>query len=538
MHIDDFSGPEAFLAELARRSWQPDFGLLAELLAANRRWPQAGLQKELLLLLQELAPGLQAQALLKELSLWLEGVLPALDSDLQPYAPWILACLRQKGWPDAREPELAAPPPQLFVEPLFTLLLRRCYLTDAGLEQELTRLRAALLLRSQKDPAWEPVLLSLAFQAWNNGYLWNETAAETARLEAMQSSQPLDLLTWACYRPLQTLLPASWQPWEQLSAGWRDLIAASVHAPAREKELAAEIPALTPLPQKDPCLAFYDQTPYPRWLAPERLAVEPLAEQLELILPNWDWRRRLLPGMQVLIAGCGTGQQLVQHGLQQPDARLSGLDLSRTALGYTARMLEVSGLQAELFQADLLELRHWPRRFDLIACGGVLHHLAEPEAGLANLVRLLKPGGLLKLGVYSHRARQPLLRLRTRLGVRGGESPAEVQDLRQRLLGDRSDEAKWVRRTRDFYTLPTCRDLLCHPRERTYTLPELATCFARQHLQVLGLELWNPQYYALYARRFPQDPQMLNLACWDLLEAEYPSLFAGMIVLWLGKSCE
>lgn len=540
---DVIDTPAEFLAQLYLRLGQtgPAPGLLESLLAACRRWPEnSELGRELLLLLQELPAQALPLPVIHDLSQWLATEFLNFRSDLQPYAGWLQLCLRPlPAWEElareSRELMLPTQLPALFSEPLFALLLLCTCLMDPELEITLTCLRGQLLAAADRlGPEWEPVLLMLACQAFNNGYVWGESNAETRALEALPSQRAdvIGLLLIGCYRRLQMGQPdiANLQ---QRSPLWQRLLQVSVLAPLRETQLMGELTSLTPPAEDQACFAFYEETPYPSWFAPERLAVEPLGEQLAALFPFEDWSSRLRPEMDVLIAGCGTGQQLVQHALQQPDARMTGIDLSPRALGYAARMLQDAGLTAELYQADLLQLGRWPRSFDLIACGGVLQHLADPEAGLANLVKLLKPGGLLKLGVYSARAHAPVDRLRHQMGIKGGESPAELRRLRQHLLTDNSLDARWLRQTRDFYALPTCRDLLCHPRETCFGLPELAGWFSRQRLRVIGFELWNPQHYHVYRERFPDDPTMTNLIYWDRLESGMPWLFAGMIVVWL-----
>lgn len=532
--------PAAFLEWLNQvlAAQGPSGELIDQVLEACLRWPdQTALSHELLVLLQETPP--EPLPRLSHLGQWLATELPRSGSDIQPYASWLSLCLRQSpAWEELAQASRERAParlPALFQEPLFALLLLCTFQVDAELEATLCCFRGQLLASATLlGPEWESPLLMLALQAHNNGFVWAESEAESRALEQLpeRRADMLGLLLLACYRPLQ-LGEGALAQLQQRSPLWQRLIRVCHTIPAEEALLAAGLPNLTPTARDTDCQAFYEAAPYPPWLAPERLAVEALSEQLQALFPRIDWSRRLAPGMDILVAGCGTGQQLAQLALQRPDARLTGLDLSRASLGYAARMLREHQLQAELYQADLLQLTHWQRRFDLIACGGVLQHLSDPQAGLQHLARLLKPGGLLKLGVYSRRAREPVQRLRHRLGLHGGESAGQTRALRQPLLTDPSPDAGWLRRTRDFYHLGTCQDLLCHPSEQSFDLPQLAPWFNRLQLRVLGLELWNPQHYFLYRQRFPEDPEMTDLQNWDRLEAAIPWLFAGLMVIWL-----
>ena len=61
-------------------------------------------------------------------------------------------------------------------------------------------------------------------------------------------------------------------------------------------------------------------------------------------------------------------------------------------------------------QADILHLHHLGKEFDIIESTGVLHHMDEPMVGWKALVDLLKPGGLMKIGLYSDLARQHIVK--------------------------------------------------------------------------------------------------------------------------------
>ncbi len=76
------------------------------------------------------------------------------------------------------------------------------------------------------------------------------------------------------------------------------------------------------------------------------------------------------------------------------------------------------------------------RRFDLIVCTGVLHHLADPDAGLRALRSVLKPDGAMYLMVYAPYGRTGVYMLQDycrRLGI--GTSEREIDDLDRRAGG-------------------------------------------------------------------------------------------------------
>src|SRR4029453_14664497 len=75
--------------------------------------------------------------------------------------------------------------------------------------------------------------------------------------------------------------------------------------------------------------------------------------------------------LDVLIAGCGTGQQAVMTARRFAGARVLAVDLSIASLCYAKYRTDALGLNnIEYGQADILKLASLGRQFDLIACSG------------------------------------------------------------------------------------------------------------------------------------------------------------------------
>jgi SAM-dependent methyltransferase len=152
-----------------------------------------------------------------------------------------------------------------------------------------------------------------------------------------------------------------------------------------------------------PVRSFYERMPYP---AP----FTSLDEHRDLY-KNPDRRRAhfhmiwpteaLRGNQEILIAGCGTSQA-ARYALREPDARITAIDISETSLRYTRH------LQRQ-YNLENLDLHHLPiedvgalgQTFDHIVCTGVLHHLPDPDRGLAALRDVLRPQGAMHLMVYA-----------------------------------------------------------------------------------------------------------------------------------------
>jgi len=192
------------------------------------------------------------------------------------------------------------------------------------------------------------------------------------------------------------------------------------------------------------------------------------------------------------------------------------------------------GLEVELMQADLLSLQSWERRFDFISCTGVWHHMADPIAGWKVICQLLAPGGVMKIALYSERARHEIVTCQRwlaerRLGVREGRH--QLQQLPEQ------HPARASLQTRDFFYFSGCRDLLFHPQEHRFTPLQLRSALAQLGLDFIGFELW-PSVRHSYQSMFPQDPDRTDLRLWESYEELHPKTFLGMYQFWCKKSVQ
>lgn len=99
---------------------------------------------------------------------------------------------------------------------------------------------------------------------------------------------------------------------------------------------------------------------------------------------------------RILDIGSGAGQiagHLLKYG--DDDARITCTDLSRQMLRRARQRLKSE--RPEFIAADLTQLPFPDHSFDCVTCGYVLEHLPNAEPGLAEISRVLAPGGRLFL---------------------------------------------------------------------------------------------------------------------------------------------
>ena len=99
-------------------------------------------------------------------------------------------------------------------------------------------------------------------------------------------------------------------------------------------------------------------------------------------------------GSTVLEAGCGVGAQTETLVCRSPGARITAVDISADSLALAAARLTQAGLSgAEFRQADIFDLPFADASFDHVFLCFVLEHLHQPVQALAELRRVLRPGG-------------------------------------------------------------------------------------------------------------------------------------------------
>jgi 2-polyprenyl-3-methyl-5-hydroxy-6-metoxy-1,4-benzoquinol methylase len=340
----------------------------------------------------------------------------------------------------------------------------------------------------------------------------------TAALDAGEAVTPARIAALACYAPLTDarLLERAWP------AATEAILTQQLREPAEEKRLAAALPQLTPVSDgvSQAVRQQYEENPYPRWV---------------VVGPAWRVHGAERAPADILIAGCGTGRNAIETAQVFPEARVLAVDLSRASLGHAARKsAEMKVGNVEYAQADLLEMGRLDRRFDLIEAMGVLHHMADPFAGWRTLLSLLKPHGVMRIGLYSPVARRDLSAARAQLQAQGfASTPGGVRAGRRHLM-QVPGFGEVVQRP-DFFSVSSCRDLLFHVQETLVPLSAIAAFTRDNALKVLGVDLDAPVLMA-YRKRFPRDADATDLDNWAAFERDNPSTFDGMVQFWVQKT--
>lgn len=443
--------------------------------------------------------------------------------------------------------------------PLVLQALQSMLLVSVELESYLTESRRSLLMQvleqglltDEQEVFWA----AMVHQCWLNEYLYSVGPHEQQLVQALQ--QEIDtalvqpdlvpetlagsLCLLAAYQNLGLGALGVWLQ-AQPQAVWPPMLQQFIERRLvpfwRQQALAAAMPCLTPIAEPTSCRvqAQYEAQPYPRWFELGAAAPLWLGQRLQQALPGYQppgWSFE--PDMRVLIAGCGTGRHALRVATEYRQSQVLALDLSRTSLGYAQDRAQALNIESVRFmQADILDLARLPEQFPLIESIGVLHHMAEPEQGLAQLKRRLLPQGLMQLGLYSRLARTSIAQCRDWIGQLGlTESAADIRRLRQVLMDPRCQVfAEMIRNSRDFYSLSGCRDLLFHQCEHQFDIAQIQALLATFDLRFLGFSGLPAAVIARYQACYPEDPARSSLVNWAEFEQRHPWVFSRMYIFW------
>jgi SAM-dependent methyltransferase len=249
-------------------------------------------------------------------------------------------------------------------------------------------------------------------------------------------------------------------------------------------------------------LSHYEAYPYP--------ARDPRDEAKRLITGSpsalfelghyvFGGARDLARPLQTLVAGGGTGDAAIMLAQQMADAGVPGtvthLDISEPSQAVARARAKARGLANLRFERgsllDVAALGLGP--FDYIDCCGVLHHLADPDAGLAALVSVLTPDGGLGLMVYGELGRTGVYDVQDMLRTLApaGDGDAARIETAKRLVAALPPTSRFARNplVQDHRTGGDAGlyDLLLHARDRAYRVAELAALAAGAGLRLTAL---------------------------------------------------
>ncbi len=437
---------------------------------------------------------------------------------------------------------------------LLSKALKKVIFRDLRWERTLTIIRRQFLNSSLVDSysfskSELDFVISLANQCFLNEYVYSNLDSEDQLVDHLinnldsSSNITFELSIIACYRPLLSLVNTYPSIIFYFSDNYyfNQLMKLQLLEPMEERYLTRNIDSIGVIDDfiSKVVREQYEQNPYPRWrYANTYLGVGnsvPLVINNE-INPNFINAEVNEKSVNILIAGCGTGQQILQSQMFK-NAEVTAIDLSLSSLSYAKRKMVEFGIKNVRFiKLDILDVSLLNQDFDIILCSGVLHHMSKPDLGLRSLLKVLKKGGFLKLGLYSELARQDIVKAKNYINENYLSADiTNIRHFRNEILNDKCSQLNSLTKIYDFYTTSECRDLCFHAMEHRFTMHQLQDMLINNGLQFLGFFISN-SIRSQYLNMFPNDSNLTNLANWTKFERQYPLTFRSMYQFWVLKN--
>lgn len=217
----------------------------------------------------------------------------------------------------------------------------------------------------------------------------------------------------------------------------------------------------------DKVKSFYEENPFPNY--------EGLEEFGELV--NKGSQNPFSAGLlaaighnkTILECGCGTGQ--LSHFLQLNNNNVLGIDMSLSSLQLALEHKHRNDLRRSSFaQMNIFNLAVKDNSFDVVISHGVLHHTFDARLAFSHIVKKLKPGGIIMVGLYNQYARIPTY-MRSKLIGTFGQNIDYV--VRTRIEDERKADI-WI------------KDQYYNPHETWHSLDEVFEWFAENQLEFLN----------------------------------------------------
>jgi len=451
---------------------------------------------------------------------------------------------------------------------LFKLLLRKMIIRIPVLDSFCTSLRTQILDINKEEGTipeqYYQLTSALAHNNWHNEYIQSIQSEETQVL-ARCDKEAVELLDkeltdtnlfdrimllsmyqnlWQhpiadyLYHLEETKIP------EELH--WLNSVIVSLH---KEIEVAKTIESLTSIQDEISLKVreMYEENPYPRWVSYRSPNYKNVLDAFKKETSNTNTHFKInLSRPKILIAGCGTGYEMANRSNMLKNAKVTAIDISKRSIAYAKIKAEEINLNnIHFYHADILELDKINESYDVILCSGVLHHLADPMKGWRNLRTLLKDNGLMRIALYSEKARSYVNKVR-KYATDNNMTPSleNVRIIRDLVFTGQIDDDDSSRHyilqngvkydtydRSDFCAFSNCRDLIFHVQEKQYTIMELKSCLQELSLKFLGfsmdLTLLNNK-----EKFFPTENSIFEIDYWDEVEKANPHLFRGMYRFW------
>ena len=233
------------------------------------------------------------------------------------------------------------------------------------------------------------------------------------------------------------------------------------------------------IPLKEECskniAEFYKSDPFPNFDEYETIS------DLDKKLEKNDFFKSLKDNIgfnkNILEVGCGTGQQSIMlahntnNNIIALDATLESLKLG-SIFAKNNNINNIEFIRGDIFDDIFLE-----ETFDIILCSGVLHHTKDMPKALKIISQLLKPNGILILGLYNKYGRLKTKLIQIIIKIFNYKYDNQIINIFDNYVKKNISKRKknsWI------------KDQYYHPYETTHTFDEILELYRLNNIEPLS----------------------------------------------------
>ncbi len=434
---------------------------------------------------------------------------------------------------------------------LLMQFMKVCPIPDYYIEKNFIKIRKEILKHTYKsdiDKNHINFLISLSMQCFLNEYIYDKSKDEIEKIKKIDERiknnlkenkkiNDLEILCLSCYEPLTNY---SWYNRIEFSYKINEIFELQVKNRYLEDQISKSIKSISKVKDRVSIKVKkqYEENPYPIW---ENIGLSIEPRHIKDVINDSDLNVDLkkIPNsesLEILIAGCGTGQHAITTASKYKKSKILALDLSFKSLSYAKRKADELKIgNIDFIQGDILDLGSIDRRFDIIESVGVLHHMDNPYKGWKILTSFLNNDSLMLIGLYSEKARQHIIQIKNKINeLKLQSNYKNIIQFRKELIESNNDNWNLIKSSPDFYTVSGVRDLLFHAQENRFTISKIKEYLDRLGLIFLGFEdqLVKENFKEIYTNKV----DLYNLDMWEEYEKDNPRIFAGMYQFWCKKN--
>jgi SAM-dependent methyltransferase len=224
------------------------------------------------------------------------------------------------------------------------------------------------------------------------------------------------------------------------------------------------------------------------------------------VLSKIDWQ-----GKRVLEIGTGVGtdaRNIIDRG-----GIYTGINIDRGSTDATLRALRVFGSPGVVMQGNAISLDFPDSTFDVVYSFGVLHHIPDVEKAVAEIRRVLKPGGELLVMLYNRASINYVVEIMflRKLGVRILSLPGAIALLARMKLPQEKllrhaelhrqrkqmTDEEWLGRNTNGPDYPYCRGV--------YGAAEAAELLAAFRIKANEVHFFDHRHWGVLGHLLPQE---------------------------------